>query len=389
MRRIYLDHNATTPPRPEVLEAMLSYYKNVFGNASTIYSFGQEARKAIDDAREALACLIGAEPKEIVFTSGGTEADNFALKGVASALKGKGGHIVTSSIEHHAVLFTCKYLEKMGKKITYLPVDKYGWLDPERVKEAITNQTILISIIHANNEIGTIEPIAEIGKIARTCGVYFHTDAVQTVGKMPINVNELGIDLLSLSAHKFYGPKGVGALYIRKGTKIHPLIHGGEQERKRRAGTENVPCIAGLGEAAKIASKEMKQEYSHVKKLRDKLENKIKDNIDYIRLNGHRTERLPNTSNISFEFIEGESLILNLDLKGIAASTGSACASGSLEPSHVLLAIGVPPAIAQGSIRFSLGRDNQKEDIDYTVENLVEIVGRLREMSPLFAGKGQ
>lgn len=389
MRRIYLDHNATTPLRPEVLEVMLSYYKNVFGNASTIYSFGQEARKAVDDAREALACLIGAEPKEIVFTSGGTEADNFALKGVASALKGKGGHIVISSIEHHAVLFTCKYLEKMGKKITYLPVDKYGWLDPERVKEAITNQTILISIIHANNEIGTIEPIAEIGKIARTCGVYFHTDAVQTVGKIPINVNELGIDLLSLSAHKFYGPKGVGALYIRKGTKIHPLFHGGEQERKRRAGTENVPCIVGLGEAAKIASKEMKQEYSHVKELRDKLENKIKDNIDYIRLNGHRTERLPSTSNISFEFIEGESLILNLDLKGIAASTGSACASGSLEPSHVLLAIGVPPAIAQGSIRFSLGRDNQKEDIDYTVENLVEIVGRLREMSPLFAGKGQ
>lgn len=389
MRRIYLDHNATTPLRPEVLEAMLPYYKNIFGNASTIYSFGQEARKAIDDAREALACLIGAEPKEIVFTSGGTEADNFALKGVASALKGKGGHIVISSIEHHAVLFACKYLEKMGKKITYLPVDKYGWLDPERVKEAITNQTILISITHANNEIGTIEPIAEIGKIARTCGVYFHTDAVQTVGKIPINVNELGIDLLSLSAHKFYGPKGVGALYIRRGTKIHPLMHGGEQERKRRAGTENVPCIAGLGEAAKIASKEMKQEYSHVKKLRDKLENKIKDSIDYIRLNGHRTERLPSTSNISFEFIEGESLILNLDLKGIAASTGSACTSGSLEPSHVLLAIGVPPAIAQGSIRFSLGRDNQKEDIDYTVDNLVEIVGRLREMSPLFAGRGQ
>jgi len=387
MRRIYLDYNATTPLHAEVLEAMLPYYKNVFGNASTIYSFGQEARKAIDDAREALACLIGAEPKEIIFTSGGTEADNLALKGVASALTGKGGHIITSSIEHHAVLFTCKYLEKMGKKITYLPVDKYGWLDPERVKETITNETVLISIIHANNEIGTIEPITEIGKIARACGVYFHTDAVQTVGKIPINVNELGIDLLSLSAHKFYGPKGVGALYIRKGTKIHPLIHGGEQERKRRAGTENVPCIAGLGEAAKIASKEMKQEYSHVKKLRDRLENKIKDNIDYIRFNGHPRERLPNTSNISFEFIEGESLILNLDLKGIAASTGSACASGSLEPSHVLSAIGVPPAIAQGSIRFSLGRDNQKEDIDYTVENLVEIVGRLREMSPLFPGE--
>lgn len=387
MRRIYLDHNATTALHPGVLEAMLPYYKSIFGNASTIYSFGQEARKAIDDARETLAYLIGAEPREIVFTSGGTEADNLALKGVASALKGKGGHIITSSIEHHAVLFACKYLEKMGKKITYLPVDRYGWLDPDRVKEAITNETILISIIHANNEIGTIEPIVEIGKIARECGVYFHTDAVQTVGKIPINVNESGIDLLSLSAHKLYGPKGIGALYIRKGTKIYPLIHGGEQERKRRAGTENVPGIVGLGEAAKIAGKEMRQEYSHVKKLRDKLENEIKDNIDYIRFNGHPTERLPNTSNVSFEFIEGESLVLNLDLKGIAASTGSACASGSLEPSHVLSAIGVPPAIAQGSIRFSLGRENKEEDIDYTVENLVEIVGRLREMSPLFPGK--
>ncbi len=387
MRRIYLDYNATTPLHPGVLEAVLPYYKSIFGNASTIYSFGQEARKAIDDAREALAYLIGADPREIVFTSGGTEADNLALKGVASALKGKGGHIITSSIEHHAVLFACKYLEKMGKKITYLPVDRYGWLDPDRVKEAINNETILISIIHANNEIGTIEPIAEIGKIARECGVYFHTDAVQTVGKIPINVNESGIDLLSLSAHKLYGPKGIGALYIRKGTKIYPLIHGGEQERKRRAGTENVPGIVGLGEASKIAGKEMRQEYSHVKKLRDKLENKIKDNIDHIRFNGHPTKRLPNTSNVSFEFIEGESLVLNLDLKGIAASTGSACASGSLEPSHVLSAIGVPPAIAQGSIRFSLGRENKEEDIDYTVENLVEIVGRLREMSPLFPGK--
>lgn len=388
MRRIYLDYNATTPPHPGVLEAMLPYYKGIFGNASTIYSFGQEARKAVDVAREALACLIGAEPEEIVFTSGGTEADNFALKGVASALKEKGGHIITSSIEHHAVLSTCKYLEKMGKKITYLPVDKYGWLDPGRVKEAITNETILISIIHANNEIGTIEPIAKIGKIAREWGVYFHTDAVQTVGKIPINVNESGIDLLSLSAHKLYGPKGIGALYIHKGTNIHPLIHGGEQEGKRRAGTENVPCIVGLGEAARIANREMKRGHDDAKKLRDKLENKIKDNIDYIRFNGHPTERLSNTSNVSFEFVEGESLVLNLDLRGIAASTGSACASGSLEPSHVLSAIGVPPAIAQSSIRFSLGRESKEEDVDYTVENLVEIVGRLREMSPLFPGRG-
>jgi len=387
MKRIYLDHNSTTPLHPEVLEAILPYYKEAFGNPSTIYSFGQETRKATDEAREKVANLIGASPEEIIFTSGGTEADNVALKGVAAALEKKGKHIVTSSIEHHAVLSTLKYLEKRGYKVSFLPVDEYSFLDPKKVKEAITSQTVLISVMHANNEVGTIEPIAEIGEIARKAGIYLHTDAIQTIGKIKVNVDDLKVDLLSLSAHKFYGPKGVGALYVRKGTRIHPLLHGGYQERRRRAGTENVAGIVGLGKAAEIASKEMVQQSRRESNLRDKLEKMIKENINHCRLNGHPTRRLPNTLNVSFEFIEGESLILNLDLKGIAASTGSACTSGSLEPSHVLMAMGVPPEIAQGSIRFSLGRDNRKEDIDYTVENLVEIVARLREMSPLFAGR--
>ena len=387
MKRIYLDHNSTTPLHPEVLEAMLPYYKEAFGNPSTIYSFGQETRKATDEAREKVANLIGASPEEIIFTSGGTEADNVALKGVATALEKKGKHIVTSSIEHHAVLSTLKYLEKRGYKVSFLPVDKYSFLDPKKVKEAITSQTILISVMHANNEVGTIEPISEIGEIARKAGIYLHTDAIQTIGKIKVNVDDLKVDLLSLSAHKFYGPKGAGALYVRKGTRIHPLLHGGYQERRRRAGTENVAGIVGLGKAAEIASKEMVQQSRRESNLRDRLEKMIRENINHCQLNGHPTQRLPNTLNISFEFIEGESLILNLDLKGIAASTGSACTSGSLEPSHVLMAMGVAPEIAQGSIRFSLGRDTQKEDIDYTVENLVEIVTRLREMSPLFAGR--
>ncbi len=387
MKRIYLDHNATTPLHPEVLEAMLPYYKEAFGNPSTIYSFGQETRKATDEARETVANLIGASPEEIIFTSGGTEADNLALKGVPAALEKKGKHIVASSIEHHAVLSTLKYLEKRGYKVSFLPVDEHGWLDPGEVEEAITNQTVLISVMHANNEVGTIEPISEIGEIAQKAGIYLHTDAVQTIGKIKVNVDDLKVDLLSLSAHKFYGPKGVGALYVRKGTRIYPLLHGGYQERRRRAGTENVAGIVGLGKAAEIAPKEMVQESRRESNLRDRLEKMIRENINHCQLNGHPTQRLPNTLNISFEFIEGESLILNLDLKGIAASTGSACTSGSLEPSHVLMAMGVAPEIAQGSIRFSLGRDNRKEDIDYTVENLVEIVTRLREMSPLFAGR--
>jgi cysteine desulfurase len=384
MKRVYLDHNATTPLHPEVLEAMLPYYKEAFGNPSTIYSFGQETRKATDEAREKVANLIGASPEEIIFTSGGTEANNLALKGVAAALEKKGRHIITSSIEHHAVLSTLEYLEKRGYTVSFLPVDEHGWLDPKEVEEAITSQTALISVMHANNEVGTIEPIAKIGEIARRAGIYFHTDAVQTIGKIKVNVDDLKVDLLSLSAHKFYGPKGAGALYVRKGTRIHPLLHGGYQERRRRAGTENVAGIVGLGKAAEIASKEMVQQSRRESNLRDRLEKMIGENINHCRLNGHPTRRLPNTLNISFEFIEGESLILNLDLKGVAVSTGSACTSGSLEPSHVLMAMGVAPEIAQGSIRFSLGRDNQKEDIDYTVENLVEIVARLREMSPLF-----
>ena len=387
MKRIYLDHNATTPLHPEVLEAMLPYYKEAFGNPSTIYSFGQETRKATDEARETVANLIGASPEEIIFTSGGTEADNLALKGVPAALEKKGKHIVASSIEHHAVLSTLKYLEKRGYKVSFLPVDEHGWLDPGEVEEAITSQTVLISVMHANNEVGTIEPISEIGEIAQKAGIYLHTDAVQTIGKIKVNVDDLKVDLLSLSAHKFYGPKGVGALYVRKGTRIYPLLHGGYQERRRRAGTENVAGIVGLGKAAEIAPKEMVQQSRRESNLRDRLEKMIRENINHCQLNGHPTQRLPNTLNVSFGFIEGESLILNLDLKGIAASTGSACTSGSLEPSHVLMAMGVAPEIAQGSIRFSLGRDNRKEDIDYTVENLVEIVTRLREMSPLFAGR--
>lgn len=387
MKRIYLDHNATTPLHPEVLEAMLPYYKEAFGNPSTIYSFGQETRKATDEARETVANLIGASPEEIIFTSGGTEADNLALKGVPAALEKKGKHIVASSIEHHAVLSTLKYLEKRGYQVSFLPVDEHGWLDPGEVEEAITSQTVLISVMHANNEVGTIEPISEIGEIAQKAEIYLHTDAVQTIGKIKVNVDDLKVDLLSLSAHKFYGPKGVGALYVRKGTRIYPLLHGGYQERRRRAGTENVAGIVGLGKAAEIAPKEMVQQSRRESNLRDRLEKMIRENINHCQLNGHPTQRLPNTLNISFGFIEGESLILNLDLKGIAASTGSACTSGSLEPSHVLMAMGVAPEIAQGSIRFSLGRDNRKEDIDYTVENLVEIVTRLREMSPLFAGR--
>lgn len=387
MKRIYLDHNSTTPLHPGVLEAMLPYYKEAFGNPSTIYSFGQETRKATDEAREKVANLIGASPEEIIFTSGGTEADNVALKGVAAALEKKGKHIVASSIEHHAVLSTLKYLEKRGYKVSFLPVDEHGWLDPGEVQEAITSQTILISVMHANNEVGTIEPISEIGEIAQKAGIYLHTDAVQTIGKIKVNVDDLKVDLLSLSAHKFYGPKGVGALYVRKGTRIYPLLHGGYQERRRRAGTENVAGIVGLGKVAEIAPKEMVQQSRRESNLRDRLEKMIRENINHCQLNGHPTQRLPNTLNMSFEFIEGESLILTLDLKGIAVSTGSACTSGSLEPSHVLMAMGVAPEIAQGSIRFSLGRDNQKEDIDYTVENLVEIVTRLREMSPLFAGR--
>ena len=383
MRRIYLDHAATTPTRPEVVEAMLPYFTDAFGNPSSIYSYGQEARGAVEEARIKVAELIGARSEEIIFTGGGTEADNYALKGIAYANERKGNHIITTSIEHHAVMEVCKFLERRGFRITRLPVDKYGLVAPDDVKKAITNKTILISVMHANNQVGTIEPVEEIGKIAREAGVYFHTDAVQTVGHIPVNVDELKVDLLAISAHKFYGPKGVGALYARKGTRLVSLMHGGEQEKRRRAGTEDVPAIVGLGKAVEIAGKEMGKEAERLAYLRDKLIKGLVEKIDHIRLNGHPTRRLPNNVNVSVNFVEGESLLLNLDLEGVCASTGSACSSASLEPSHVLLALGLPAEQAHGSLRFTLGRENTEADVEQVLEVLPGIVARLRAMSPL------
>lgn len=383
-RGIYLDYAATTPVDPEVVKAMLPYFTDTFGNPSSIHSFGQETKAAVEEARKIIADLISARPEEIIFTSGGTESDNFAIKGVAYANQNKGNHIITSAIEHHAVIEPCKFLEKTGFKITYLPVDKYGLVDPEEVKKAITDKTILVSIMQANNEIGTIEPIAEIGKITRDKNVYFHTDAVQTFGHIPINVDELKVDLLSASAHKLYGPKGIGALYVRKGTKMVSFLHGGEQERRRRASTENVPGIVGFGKAAEIAKEKMEEESEKLKFLRDKLIKGIPEKIDRVHLNGHPVQRLSNNVNVSIEFIEGESMLLNLDFEGIAASTGSACSSSSLEPSHVLLALGMPHELAHGSLRFSLGRYTTEENIDYVLEILPKVVAKLRQMSPLY-----
>jgi cysteine desulfurase len=387
MKRIYLDYAATTPTHPEVVKAMLPYFTESFGNPSSIYSYGQEAKEAVETARAQVARLINARTEEIVFTSGGTEADNFALKGVALANDAKCNHIITSTIEHHAVLESAKYLEQRGFQVTYLPVDKYGLVDPSDVKKAITNKTILVSVMHANNEVGTIEPIAEIGRITRETGVYFHTDAVQTVGHIPVNVNELGVDLLSMSAHKLYGPKGVGALYIRKGTKIVSLLHGGEQERRRRASTENVPGIVGLGKAAELARPEIDEEARRLTLLRDKLTKNLLERIEHTQLNGHPTRRLPNNINISVEYVEGESMCLNLDLEGICASTGSACSSSSAEPSHVLLAIGLPPQQAHGSLRFTLGKWTTEEDIERVLEVLPGIISKLRAMSPLLKSR--
>ena len=382
MQRIYLDHAATTPTHPEVVKAMLPFFTDAFGNPSSIYSYGQEAQGALEEARTKVAELIGARSEEIIFTSGGTEADNLALQGIAYANEYKGNHIIITSIEHHAVLEACKFLKKRGFIIAYLPVDEYGLVDPQDVKKAITDKTILISVIHASNEVGTIEPISEIGKIARETGVYFHTDAVQTVGHIPLNVDDLSVDLLSISGHKFYGPKGIGALYVRKGVKLASLMHGGGQERRRRAGTENVPGIVGLGRAAEIASHEMSKEAERLACLRDKLIKGLEEKIDNIRLNGHPRKRLPNNVDISVDFIEGEAMLLNLDLEGICASTGSACSSASLEPSHVLLALGVPPEQAHGSLRFTLGRENTEEDVERVLEALPRIVAKLRAMSP-------
>ena len=383
MSRLYLDYAATTPTHPDVVKVMLPYFADAFGNPSSIHSYGQEAGGSVEVARDKIAALIGASAEEIVFTSGGTEADNFALEGVAFASQSKGNHIITSTVEHHAVLATCKFLEGKGFRVTCLPVDRYGMVDPDNVRSAITDKTILISVMHANNEMGTIEPIAEIGKIAREAGVCFHTDAVQTVGHIPVDVNELGVDLLSMSAHKLYGPKGVGALYIRKGTKLVAFMHGGEQERGRRASTENVPGIVGFGKAAELAGQEMNDEAERLTELRNKLITGLLERIDHIHLNGHPVKRLPNNVNISADFVEGESMLLNLDLAGICASTGSACSSGSLESSHVLLALGLPQIQTHGSLRFTLGKWTTDEEINRVLETLPAIVTKLRAMSPL------
>lgn len=385
MRNIYLDHNATTPLCPDALEAMMPYLREIHGNPSSVHGFGRSARKGVEEAREKVASLIGAkDPQEIVFTSGGTESDNHAIKGAAHFLKEKGDHIITSSVEHSAVLNVCKFLGKNGYNVTYLPVDKQGIVDIDALKAAITEKTILISIMWANNEMGTIEPIEEIASLAGEHTILFHTDAVQAAGKIPLDVERLGIGLLSLSSHKIYGPKGIGALYIRKGTRVTPLITGGHHERNRRAGTENVAGIAGFGEAARIAKKELQRESSFLRGLRDYLYDGIKNKIPEVSLNGHLKKRLPNTLNVGFKYLEGESIILNLDLEGIGVSTGSACTSGSLEPSHVLTAMGLDPIDTQGSVRFSLGHDNTKEDMNYVLEVLPPIVERLRKMSPLY-----
>lgn len=384
MNKIYFDNAATTPVRKEVLDMMLPYFTEYYGNASSVYEIARNSKKAIDEAREKVAKALNAETNEIFFTAGGSESDNWALKGVAEALSDKGNHIITTSIEHHAILHTCEYLQTKGFEVTYLPVDEYGKIRLEDLKAAIRPTTILISIMFANNEIGTIQPIKEIGEIAREKGIYFHTDAVQAVGHVKIDVKDMNIDLLSLSGHKLSGPKGIGCLYIRKGIKIKPLIHGGAQERNRRAGTENVPGIVGLGEAIRLACSELEDTSKKLVYLRDKLIKGILDEIPYARLNGHPVDRLPGNCNISFEFIEGESMLLLLDMKGVYASSGSACTSGSLDPSHVLLSIGLPHEKAHGSLRLTLGYYNTEEEVDYIIKELPPIVSRLREMSPLY-----
>ncbi|MEI7904165.1 MAG: cysteine desulfurase NifS [Candidatus Firestonebacteria bacterium] len=387
MKRIYLDYAATTPVHPEVLEFMTPYFTEKFGNASTIYYYGREAKAALEESREKIAKAIGAESAEIVFMSGGTEADNNALKGVAYANRTKGNHIITSRIEHHAVLETCHSLEKEGFEVTYLPVHKDGLIDLDEVKSAIKENTILVSLMFANNEIGVINPVKEIGIICRAKGVYFHTDAVQALGSVPINVEEMNIDLLSVSSHKLYGPKGVGALYIRKGVKCSSLMHGGEQEKRRRAGTENIAGIVGFGKAAELAIRGLANEAPRLTALRDKLIRGLKTCIPEIVLNGHPEKRLPGNVNISVKYIEGEAMLLNLDMEGICASSGSACTSGSLEPSHVLTALGLPQELAHGSIRFSLGKATSEEDIKTVLNVFPEIVERLRALSPLYKGK--
>lgn len=384
MRRVYMDHAATTPVDPLVVKAMLPYFSECFGNASSLHSLGRDAFEAVEAARQKVANLIGSEKKEIIFTSGGTESDNLAIKGVAYKNRDKGNHIITSSIEHPAVLETCRHMESEGFKVTYLPVDRLGMINLADLEKAITEKTILITIMHGNNEIGTIEPVEEIGKIARERKVYFHTDAVQTVGKIPIDVKSMNADLLSMSAHKIYGPKGVGALYVAKGVRCEPIIHGGGHERGMRSSTENVAGIVGLGESAELAKQRMATDMPYLTDLRDKLTKGVLESIQESYLNGHPSKRLPNNANFRFTAIEGESLIMGLDAKGIAGSTGSACSSKKLEASHVLLAIGLNDVEAHGSLRLTLGRENTDEDVEYVLNALQEVVGDLRSMSPLW-----
>ena len=388
MKKVYLDHNATTPVHPEAVKAMLPYFGERFGNPSSVHSFGQEARHALDEARGVVAAAIGARSDEIVFTSGGTESDNLAVTGVATALAGKRRHIITSKIEHHAVLGTCEHLASAGFEVTEVPCDGDGIVDSQSVRDAVRKDTILITIMHANNETGAIQPIEEVGKVALERGIVFHTDAVQSLGKLPLDVNALGVNLMSVSSHKVYGPKGVGALFVRRGTPLAPIAFGGHHERKRRAGTENVSGIVGFAKAVELATKDLEATQARVLRLRRKLEEGVLAAVPHVRLNGHPTKRLPSTASLCFEFIEGESLVLSLDMEGIAVSSGSACTSGASEPSHVLLAMGVPPAVAQGSVRFSLGVENTESGVDYVLEVLPRIVERLRAMSPLYRQSG-
>ncbi len=385
MQKVYLDHSATTPVDPEVAQLMFTYYTEKYGNPSSIHSFGREAKQALEEARRQVAHIIGARPEEVIFTSGGTEADNMAIFGVVESKKNKGKHIITSSVEHHAVLETCEHLEKNGYDVTYLPVDEEGLVSVADVEKAIRPDTILITVMHANNEVGAIQPIAKIGEIAKAHEILFHVDAVQSLGKIPVNVQDLNVDLLTISGHKIYGPKGIGALYVRKGVRINPRTFGGGQEKKRRSGTENTPGAIGFGKACELAEARMEEEEGRLANLRDKLMNGLVERIDHVKVNGPVDEnRLPNNVNISILYVEGESLLLSLDMVGIAASSGSACTSGSLDPSHVLLAMGLTHEVAHGSLRFSLGRQNTEAEIDYVLEQLPKIVERLRAMSPLW-----